>query len=89
MASRADELLAQGSRAAATELYVQAAELAPEADELTFWAGLGVAADDMDRGAELVRGAVARKREWLTLLERLPADLEPMAEPLRAALRDA
>ena len=89
LAGRADILLAAGDHAAASGLYVQAAELAPEADELTFWAGLGVAAGDLDGGAELVRRAALRKPSWLTLLERLPAELAPTAEPVRAALRKA
>ena len=61
-------------------------EMAPEADELVFWAGVGVAAEDLERGAELVRRAAATKPAWLTLLERLPADLEPMAPKLLEAL---
>ena len=89
LAGRADTLLAEGDHGAASGLYTQAAELAPEADELTFWAGLGVAAEDLDAGVELVRRAALRKPSWLTLLERLPAELEPAAEPLRAALRQA
>jgi uncharacterized Ntn-hydrolase superfamily protein len=88
LAGRADELLAEGAREAARGLYVQAAQVAPEADELAFWAGLGVAADDLDAGVQLLRRAVAQKPSWLTLLERLPAELEPTAEPLRAALRE-
>jgi uncharacterized Ntn-hydrolase superfamily protein len=88
MAGQADELLAKGKRAEATQLYVRAAELAPEADELVFWAGMGVAAEDMGRGIELVRQAAAVKPSWLTLLERLPGDLEPMAAPVLAAIRD-
>jgi len=88
LADRADELLAEGARGAARDLYVQAARLAPEAEELAFWAGLGVAADDLDAGVQLVRRAVAQNPSLLTLLERLPAELEPTAEPLRAALRE-
>jgi hypothetical protein len=68
---------------------VRAAELAPEADELVFWAGLGVAAQDVGAAVALVRKAAARNPSWLTLLERLPAELEPSAELVRAALRAA
>jgi uncharacterized Ntn-hydrolase superfamily protein len=89
LASQADSLLAEGARGAASGLYTRAAELAPEADELIFWAGLGVAADDLDAGVELIRRAAERKPAWLTLLERLPAELEPTAAPLLAALRPA
>jgi uncharacterized Ntn-hydrolase superfamily protein len=87
MAGAADELLAKGSRAEATGLYVQAANLAPEADELIFWAGLGVASEDMAQGLELVRRAAEVKPAWLTLLERLPSELEPMAAPMLAAVQ--
>jgi hypothetical protein len=86
MAEEADELAAAGAHAEATELYLKGAALAPEADELTFWAGLGVAAQDVDAGVELVRRAVAIKGSWLTLLERLSADLAPTAQAVRDAL---
>ena len=89
MAGRADELAAEGDHAAATELYLGSAELAPEADELTFWAGLGLAEDDIERGVELVRRAAAVKPSWLTLLDRLDAELAPSAAAVAAALRGA
>ncbi len=87
MAGRADELQADGSYAEATRLYREASALAPESDELTFWAGVGVAAEDFDAGVELVRDAAAREPAWLTLLARLPADLAPTAAALSDALR--
>ena len=87
MAEEGDTLLAAGSRAQARARYVAAAELAPEADELLFWGGVGVAADDLERGAEMVRRAAAANPSWLTLLERLPADLEPTAGPLLEVVR--
>ncbi|HEX4563725.1 MAG TPA: DUF1028 domain-containing protein [Solirubrobacteraceae bacterium] len=88
LAERADDALARGARAEATRLYLGATELAPEADELIFWAGLGVAGDDLGRGAELVRRAAGVKQSWLTLLERLPDELEPNAAAVRDALRE-
>jgi uncharacterized Ntn-hydrolase superfamily protein len=87
MAGEADELSAEGLHERATTLYVQAAELAPEADELTFWAGLGVAAQDPAEGVELIRRAVAAKPSWLTLLERLSDELAPTAGIVREALQ--
>ena len=87
MAGEADELLAQGSSAAATELYVKATELAPESTELAFWAGLGVAGEDLERGAELVRRVATADPAWTTLLERLPEQLAPTAKRVLAALR--
>jgi uncharacterized Ntn-hydrolase superfamily protein len=89
LAGEADTRLAEGAHDAASALYVRAAELAPEADELVFWAGLGVAAQDVGAAVALVRKAAARNPSWLTLLERLPAELEPSAELVRAALRGA
>jgi uncharacterized Ntn-hydrolase superfamily protein len=86
MAGEADELAAEGEHARATELYSAAAELAPEADELTFWAGLGVAAQDVERGAALVQQAASVKPSWLTLLGRLPGELAPTAAAVRRAL---
>jgi uncharacterized Ntn-hydrolase superfamily protein len=87
MADEADELAAEGATSEAAALYMAAAELAPEADELTFWAGLGIAAEDPDAGLELVRRAVAENPRWLTLLERLSGELAPSAQAVRAALR--
>lgn len=87
MAGQADELAALGAHAEATRLYLAAAELAPQADELTFWAGLGVAAEDVGAGVELVRRAASQKPAWLTLLDRLSDELAPTASALRAALR--
>ena len=89
LAGEGDTRLAEGAHDAASALYVRAAELAPESDELVFWAGLGVAAQDVGAGVALVRKAAARNPSWLTLLERLPAELEPTAELVRAALRGA
>ncbi len=86
MAGHADELAAEGEHEKATELYMNAAELAPEADELTFWAGLGLAGDDLEQGVELVRSAIAVKPSWLTLLGRLDAELAPSAAAVSAAL---
>jgi len=88
LAERADSALAAGQRGQATSLYLEATELAPDADELTFWAGLGVAGDDLAAGVELVRRAAGVKRSWLTLLERLPDELEPSARAVREALGD-
>jgi uncharacterized Ntn-hydrolase superfamily protein len=87
MAGRADELLADGEHARATGLYMEAAALAPESDELTFWAGVGVAAEDLPAGLELVQRAAARRPSWLTLLERLPAELAPTAATLSESAR--
>jgi uncharacterized Ntn-hydrolase superfamily protein len=87
MAGNADERAAEGAHSEAAGLYLEAAELAPEVDELTFWAGLGLATNDLDAGVALVRRAAAVTPAWLTLLDRLPVELAPTAEAVRAALR--
>ncbi|HEY4897909.1 MAG TPA: DUF1028 domain-containing protein [Solirubrobacteraceae bacterium] len=87
IAGAADERVAEGAHAEANRLYGEAAELAPESDELTFWAGLGVACEDLDAGIALVRRAAEIKPAWLTLLDRLPAELAPSAASVSAALR--
>jgi uncharacterized Ntn-hydrolase superfamily protein len=79
MAGLADELSAEGAHTRAAELYSAAAELAPESEELTFWAGIGIASEDLERGSALVQQAAAAQPAWLTLLERLPAELAPTA----------
>jgi uncharacterized Ntn-hydrolase superfamily protein len=87
MAARADELSAEGAHAAATELYAGAAELAPESEELTFWAGVGIAAEDLERGTSLVRAAAEHEPAWLTLLDRVPSELAPTAAAIARHLQ--
>jgi uncharacterized Ntn-hydrolase superfamily protein len=89
MGNEADERLAEGAGEEAGRLYLAAAELAPESDELCFWAGLGVGERDRDAGLELLRRAVAVNPSWLTLLERLTPEMAPAARELLAALRGA
>ncbi|MBA3808658.1 MAG: DUF1028 domain-containing protein [Solirubrobacterales bacterium] len=86
MAGEADERAALGEHGEASRLYLAASELAPEADELIFWAGLGVAAEDLAAGLVLVRPAIAKKPAWSALLERLSEELAPSAGAVRAAL---
>ena len=86
LADRADQLLAQGAHEQAGALYLEGAELAPEADELAFWAGLGIAATDLEAGVRLVRRAAAGNPRWLALLERLPQGLAPTARAVRSAM---
>ena len=74
-AGRADEAAAK---------YVRAAELAPDSDELGFWAGLAIAqAGDVTGGAAAVRRAAEVHPGWLTLLDRLSSDFAPSAAAVR------
>jgi uncharacterized Ntn-hydrolase superfamily protein len=88
MAGAADELMAAGRGQEAGELYRSASGLAPESDELLFWAGLALAnAGDFDGGLDAVRRAAAVQPNWLVLLDRLSADFAPAGEAVRRALR--
>jgi uncharacterized Ntn-hydrolase superfamily protein len=86
LAGEGDELLAAGRSAEAGERYRAAQALAPESDELLFWAGLAMAqAGELEAGADAVRRAAAVHPNWLVLLERLSPDFAPAgADVLRA-----
>ncbi|HEX4010358.1 MAG TPA: DUF1028 domain-containing protein [Solirubrobacteraceae bacterium] len=87
LAGRADECVAAGRHDEAAPLYVAAAEQAPDADELRFWAGLGAAhGGDMDGAVAHLRAAVACNPGWLELLGRLSAQDAPAARALRERL---
>ncbi len=87
LAEAADELLGGGDAAGAGRLYEQAAALAPDSDELLFWAGLSMAqTGDLENGTEAVRRAAAVHPGWLDLLDRLTDDFAPAGAAVRAAL---
>ena len=78
LATQADELMGDGRYDEAAPMYLRAAELAPESDELLFWAGLAIAQQgDVAAGADAVRRAATVHPGWLTLLERLSPDFAP------------
>jgi uncharacterized Ntn-hydrolase superfamily protein len=87
LAGEADELMGEGRAGEAAPRYVEAAELAPESDELRFWAGLALAQTGaLERGVEAVRHAIAVQAGWATLLGRLSPDFAPAAADVRRAL---
>jgi uncharacterized Ntn-hydrolase superfamily protein len=87
MAGEADELIGAGDADAASRLYVEAAELAPESDELLFWAGLSIAhIGDLGRGTEMVKRAAEVNPDWLVLLDRLSPEFAPSGEAVRGRL---
>lgn len=87
MAGRADELLASERPAEAGPLYRQAAELAPESDELLFWSGLALAhTGDLDTGVDAVRRAIDKHAGWGVLLDRLSPTFAPAGDDVRRAL---
>jgi uncharacterized Ntn-hydrolase superfamily protein len=87
LAGAADELMAAERADEAGTLYRRAAELAPDSDELLFWAGLAIAhAGELDEGVEAVRRAASVQPNWLVLLDRLSPDFAPAGAAVRAAL---
>jgi uncharacterized Ntn-hydrolase superfamily protein len=87
LAGQADEKLAEGDREAAGDLYRRASELAPQSDELVFWAGLARAdAGDLAGGTADVRRAAEVHPGWLDLLDRLSPDFAPAGEAVRREL---
>ena len=87
LAGEGDELAAAGDAEAAAGRYVRAAELAPESDELLFWAGLAIAQQgDVAAGADAVRRAASVHPGWLVLLERLSPEFAPAGAAVRRQL---
>jgi uncharacterized Ntn-hydrolase superfamily protein len=87
MAGRADELLASERPGDAGPLYRRAAELAPDSDELLFWAGLALAhTGDLDTGVDAVRRAIEKHAGWGVLLDRLSPTFAPAGEEVRREL---
>jgi uncharacterized Ntn-hydrolase superfamily protein len=87
LAGAADELLAAGRVEEAGERYREASRIAPESDELLFWAGLALAqAGDLDAGVQAVRQAAERQPNWLVLLDRLSEDFAPAGAQVRDRL---
>ena len=79
--------MASDRAAEAGQLYQRAAELAPESDELLFWAGLAqVHAGDAETGLAAVRRAIELHPGWRDLLERLSPDFAPAGERVRREL---
>lgn len=85
LADEGDEFVARGDFATAAGRYVSANEIAPDNDELRFWAGLGlIGAGQADRGLSLLRESIANDESWHQLLRRLdPADVPSSGEALR------
>jgi uncharacterized Ntn-hydrolase superfamily protein len=80
LAARGDECLAAGRFADAAALFLEAVTMAPDSDELRFWAGLGAAqSGDMDTALAHVRAAIAVQPAWREMLARLTPDLAPAA----------
>jgi uncharacterized Ntn-hydrolase superfamily protein len=87
LAAEGDELAGAGRHEQAAERYRQAARLAPDSDELLFWAGLALAKlGDLEGALERLRRAMGIHPGWRELLARLDPEIAPGAEPAREAL---
>ncbi|MGH2877825.1 MAG: DUF1028 domain-containing protein [Solirubrobacteraceae bacterium] len=88
LAGAGDELLAAERHDEAAVAFMRAAQLAPEADELRFWAALGAAqAGDLEAAVTHMRAARDAHAGWDELLRRLPESLAPGAPALRERLQ--
>jgi predicted Zn-dependent protease len=87
LATEGDDLVGEGRHPEAAERYRQAAELAPDSQELLFWAGLALAqGGEVEEGAAKVKRAIELHAGWRDLLARLDPEIAPGAEPVRRAL---
>jgi uncharacterized Ntn-hydrolase superfamily protein len=88
LAGEADTLSGEGRTDEAAPLYERSSDLAPDNDELLFWAGLAAAqAGDLDTGLDRVRRAIEVNPGWRDLLDRLAPDIAPGAPVVREALK--
>lgn len=70
----AERLDQSGDKQAALQALRQAAAMAPDMEEIHFWAGLSLAEEGMlEEGSALMMDAVRKDRRWIEALERLVA----------------
>jgi tetratricopeptide (TPR) repeat protein len=87
LSEQAETLAAEGKHDEAAPLFLRAAELAPESDELLFFSGLAaVLAGDLDTAVARVRQAIDVNPGWRELLPRLGPEIAPGAAEVLAAL---
>jgi uncharacterized Ntn-hydrolase superfamily protein len=68
----ADRLEEAGDLKAAAAKREEGVALAPDLEELAFWAGLQIAINgDVDRGAQLIARAIAKEPRWIETIQRL------------------
>jgi uncharacterized Ntn-hydrolase superfamily protein len=84
--SEAEDAGTAGEYERAGELFARAYALAPDNAEFMFWGGLGLAQQELDAGAALVRQAIDRHAGWGKLLARLEVDVAPAAASVREKL---
>lgn len=86
-AAEGDDLQGRGDHDGAAAKYLAAWELAPQSDELAFWAALSlIGTGEVERGAPLLRETVARHAGWEQLLAMLGEEDAPAAAEARRLL---
>jgi uncharacterized Ntn-hydrolase superfamily protein len=87
LAAEGDDLVGKGRHEESANRYKRASQLAPDNDELLFWAGLSLAqGGEVGQGAAMVRRAIDVHRGWRDLLLRLDEEISPSAEAMRREL---
>ena len=70
----ADRMAATGDLKTAARIRAGGVELAPELEELAFWAGVSMAeTGDLDGGCELIARALQKDSRWIETIHRLVA----------------
>ena len=88
LAADGDELVGEGRHEEAADRYKRASQLAPDNDELLFWAGLSLAqGGEVEQGAATVQRAIDARQGWRELLLRLDEEIAPSAETVRLTLQ--
>jgi uncharacterized Ntn-hydrolase superfamily protein len=73
-ANRGDELMTEQKVEEALKEYASASRIAPEIQELPFWHAVTLASIGREaEAAPIFRAVFAKERQWIELLERLPA----------------
>jgi uncharacterized Ntn-hydrolase superfamily protein len=86
-AAEGDDLQGRGDYDAAAAKYIEAWEMAPECEELSFWASLSlIHQGDVDRGLPLLRRTVAAHDGWTQLLGMLDESEAPGTHEARRLL---
>ncbi len=86
-AAEGDALDGRGDHPAAAAKYIEAWEMAPQCDELAFWAALAlIQLGDVERGLPLLRATVAAHAGWARLLSMLDESESPGAPEARRLL---
>jgi len=88
LASEGDDLVGQGRSEEAADCYRTAAELAPDNEELRFWAGLSLMqGGSTEEGRVALERVIAANDGWRQLLLRLDDEIAPGIAEVRRELR--